>query len=233
MPWLVIGSLTFAFIRLLYPAVSRSMSNGRSRGLVDFGQSPREAQNRNFAAPLPDFSVMPRATEAPRQRVEWDTRDTMNNRLWADVQVTGAMVVTPAALAAHPTGGAQTSMPSAARQDQRSYVAPGYFPDAPAPRPGQLAQRPVLPPQSVFGNAFTSSLDTDHNTAREFRGVVKEENRFRAEDVSTRTMERMFQHQWVSPLASKQVVISQLEAAEKLRPGRDDYRQTYSPGPPV
>jgi hypothetical protein len=209
------------------------MSNGRSRGLLDFGQSQREVQNRSFAAPLPDFSAMPRTTEAPRQRLEWDTRDTINNRLWTDMQVTGPMVVTSAALAVHPSGGANTMSPTVSRQDQRSYVDPGYFPDASTARPGALPTMPKLPPRSVFENAWSSSLDTDHNTAREFRGVVKEENRTRVEDISSRTMERMFQHQWIEPQKSKQVVMSQLEAAERLRPAQDDYRQTYQPGSPV
>jgi hypothetical protein len=209
------------------------MNSGRGRGLQDFGQSARELQNRSFAAPLPDFSQMPRTTEAPRMRVEWDTRDTINNRLWSDLQVTGPMVITSAALAAHPTGGAQVTQPSLARQDARAYTAPGYFPDAAAPRPLSLPVAPTLPARSLFENPWTSSVDTDHNTAREFRGAVKEENRSRGDEVTSRTMERMFQHHWVSPQASKDVVLSQMAAAEKLRPSMDDYRRNYEPGAPV
>jgi hypothetical protein len=207
----------------------------RGRGLQDFGQSARELQNRSFAAPLPDFSQMPRTTEAPRMRVEWDTRDTMNNRLWSDLQVTGPLVITSAALSAHPTGGAQVSQPSLARQDARAYTAPGYFPDAAAPRPLPLSLpvAPTLPAYSLFENPWTSALDTDHNTAREFKGAVKEENRSRGDDVTSRTMERMFQHHWVSPQASKDVVLSQMAAAERLRPSMDDYRRNYEPGAPV
>jgi hypothetical protein len=211
------------------------MNSGKGRGLQDYGQSARELQSRSFAAPLPDFSQMPRTTEAPRLRVEWETRDTMNNRLWSDMQVTGPLVVTSAALAAHPTGGAHVSQPSLARQDVRGYAAPGYFPDAAAPRPGStsLPVAPVLPARSLFENPWTSSLDTDHNTAREFRGAVKEENRSRGDEVTSRTMERMFQHQWISPQGSKDVVLSQMAAAERLRPAQDDYRQNYTPGAPV
>jgi len=211
------------------------MKSGKGRGTADFGQSARELQNRSFAAPLPDFSQMPRTTEAPRMRVEWDTRDTMNNRLWSDLQSTGPLVVTSAALASHPTGGAQVSQPSLARQDVRAYTAPGYFPDAVTMRPGptSLPAAPVLPARSLFENPWTSSLDTDHNTAREFRGVVKEENRSRSDEVTSRTMERMFQHQWISPSASKDVVLSQMAAAERLRPAQDDYRRTFQPGSPV
>ena len=209
------------------------MSSGKGRGIQDFGQSARELHNRSFAAPLPDFSQMPRTTEAPRLRVEWDTRDTMNNRLWSDLQVTGPLVVTSAALASHPSGGAQVTQPSLARQDVRAYTAPGYFPDAAAARPGSLPVAPVLPPRSLFENPWTAALDTDQNTAREFRSVVKEENRTRGDDVTSKTMERMFQHHWVSPQASKDVVLSQMAAAERLRPAQDDYRRTYEPGKPV
>lgn len=209
----------------------------RARGIQDYGQSARELQNRSFAAPLPDLSRLPRVGDTPRMRVEWDTRDTMNNRLWSDLQVTGPLAVTSAALAAHPTGGAQITEPSLARQDVRGYSAAGfgassYFPDTPAARPGALPSPTTLPSRSLFENQFTSSLDTDHNTAREFRGVVKEENRTRGEDVTSRTMERMFQHQWLSPQASTNVVLTQLEAAERLRPSMDDYRQKYDPGQP-
>ena len=207
----------------------------RARGIQDVGQSPRELQNRSFAAPLPDLTVLPRTAEAPRMRVEWDTRDTMNNRLWSDLQVTGPLVVTSAALASHPTGGAQVVQPSLARQDVRSYVEPGYFPDAAAARPGALSipAAPVLPARSLFENPWTASLDTDHNTAREFRSAVKEENRSRGDEVTSRSMERMFQHHWVSPEASKEVVLSQMAAAERLRPAMDDYRRTYDSGKPV
>jgi hypothetical protein len=45
-------------------------------------------------------------------------------------------------------------------------------------------------------------------------------------------MERMFQHQWLSPQASTNIVLTQLEAAERLRPSMDDYRQKYDPGVP-
>ena len=211
------------------------MNSGKGRCTADIGQSARELQNRSFAAPLPDFSQMPRTTEAPRMRVEWDTRDTMNNRLWSDLQTTGPMVVTSANLASHPTGGAQMTTPSLARQDVRGYTAPGYFPDAATMRPGPTALpvAPTLPARSLFENPWTSTLDTDHNTAREFRGVVKEENRSRGDEVTSRTMERMFQHHWVSPSASKDVVLSQMAAAERLRPAMDDYRRNYEPGAPI
>jgi len=124
------------------------------------------------------------------------------------------------------------SEPSLARQDVRGYAATSFFPDTPAARPGALPSATTLPARSLFENAWTSSLDTDQNTAREFRGVVKEENRTRGEDVTSRTMERMFQHQWLTPQASTNIVLTQLEAAERLRPSMDDYRQKYDSGQP-
>jgi hypothetical protein len=189
----------------------------------------REAQTRSWAAPLPDFSSMPRYSETPRMRVEWDTRDTMNNRLWSDMQVTGPKAVTSEMLAAHPTGGAQQGLPTAARQDQRSYISgPTYFPDAPPIKPGEYVQeRPKLPPRSLFQNAWTTDMDIEGSTinvARELQGVVKEENRHWHEDAGTRVMQRMFQHQWVPAQTSQALLESQLAAAERLRPAQDDYR---------
>ena len=80
-----------------------------------------------------------------RQRLEWETRDTMNQRMLADTFATGAKVITPAMLAAHPTQGAWVMNPSASRQDQRPYNrAIQYF-------PGNR-----LPPKSLFANPAIS-----------------------------------------------------------------------------
>ncbi len=187
----------------------------------------REAQTRSWAAPLPDFAAMPRYTEPARMRAEWDTRDTMNHRLWSDTMSAGAKAVTPTMLAHHPTQGVDMNMPAVSRQDPRSYVTgPVYYPDAPAIRPGeQIQQRPMVPARSMFQNAWTTELDMEGhapNMAREMRAVVKEENRFRMEDSSARMMDRMFQHQWNLPAPTN--LQEQLQAAEALRPKQDDYR---------
>jgi hypothetical protein len=176
----------------------------------------REAQTRSWAAPLPDFSSMPRSTEAPRMRFEWDTRDTANNRLWSDIQITGPKAITSAMVSNHPTSGANTMNPTVSRQDTRSYLHDEYFPSS-IPRPGESHQRPTLPTQ-------TYSSDNDQNSIRAFNGVVKEDNSFRTEDRSARIMERNFTHQWLSPEATKHIVQNQIQTAELLRPKQDDYR---------
>lgn len=181
----------------------------------------RESQTRSWAAPLPDFSCMPRSTEAPRMRLEWDTRDTTNNRLWSDIQVTGPKAVTTAMLAGHPTSGANTMNPTVSRQDTRTYTNETYFASV-APRPGEAPQRPVLPVQ-------TYSPENDQNTVRNFNGVVKENNSFRTEDRSARIMERNFTHQWISPEMTHTIVQSQIQTSELLRPKQDDFRVQMQP----
>jgi len=176
----------------------------------------REAQSRSWAAPLPDFSSLPRSTEAPRMRLEWDTRDTTNNRLWSDIQVTGPKTITSAMVSSHPTFGANTMNPTLSRQDTRTYTNEEYFPVA-VPRPGEAPQRPVIPTQKY-------SPEIDPNTVRGFSGVVKENNSFRTEDRSVRIMERNFTHQWLSPEMTQTIVKSQIQTAELLRPKQDDYR---------
>ena len=149
-------------------------------------------------------------------RLEWDTRDTTNNRLWSDIQVTGPKAVTSAMLGNHPSLGANTMNPTVSRQDTRTYLNEDYFPSI-ATRPGEIPQRPVLPSQKYFP-------DSDQNTIRNFNGAVKENNSFRTEDRSARIMERNFTHQWLTPDMTKSIVNSQVQTAELLRPKQDDYR---------
>jgi hypothetical protein len=203
----------------------------------------REAQSRGWAAPLPDLTALPRVGETPRIRLEWETRDTMNNRLWADVQVTGAKAVTSAMLAAHPTAGAEAWMPTAARNDRRSYVgwgdpaeshhgiwsAAGTVPVGGAQGVGfshmpGAQERPTAP---VHG-AWMGGTDAESvNAAREVRGVVKETLAGREEDASARASERLFQNQWLTREDQQRIVTSQMAAAEALRPGTDDFRVSY------
>jgi hypothetical protein len=187
----------------------------------------REAQSRAWAAPLPDpqpnISAFSRV--GPRMRAEWETRDTINNRLWADTMSAGAKAVTSAMLESHPTHGAQVMQPSAARIDNRSYRMDGvaYFPDA----PNQL-DRPTLPPKSLFQNPWSAGYDIESgDIARELRGVVKENNRFLTEDVSARMAGRTFEHQWIPPEKTREIAERKIDASELLRPAHDDYRQTY------
>lgn len=181
----------------------------------------REAQDRQWHAPLPDMGSMPpRSIDSNRVRLEWDTRDTMSGRMWEHTMVTGPTQVTAAMLASHPTGGATPFMPGAARQDQRVWSeATDYFPTGADPM-----TRPQLPPKSLGQNPWADGYDMEGGgAARELRSTVKEDNRFRGEDVSARLAGRTFEHQWIPPTVTKQIVNNQIEAAAKLRPVADDY----------
>jgi hypothetical protein len=180
----------------------------------------RGAQDRQWASPLPDVTAMPRLSDSNRLRLEWETRDTMSNRLWTHTLDAGPTQVTAAALAAHPTGGATPFNPGNARQDQRTWTSgPEYFPTGP-----DQAARPTLPPKSLFQNAWMDGYDVEGGgAAREIRGAVREDNRKRFEDVSARLAGRTFEHQWIPPTMTRQIVENQIDAAVRLRPVSDDY----------
>jgi hypothetical protein len=191
----------------------------------------REAQTRSWAAPLPDFTVLPRVGEAPRIRHEWDTRDTMNQRLWADTIATGAKTVTSAMLATHPTAGAETMMPTAGRQDFRQYhesaIGVAHRPAAGGVAtglPGML-ERPGIPRAGVW---YSPSEMETVNAVRDVRGVVRENNGGRAEDAAARLQARTFQNQWMTPDTLRTIVDARLGAAEALRPAQDDWRSTVT-----
>jgi hypothetical protein len=198
----------------------------------------RTEQTRSWAAPMPDFTVLPRVGDAPRIRIEWDTRDTLNHRLWADNMASGPKAVTSAMLAAHPSAGAETMMPSAGRQDYRHYHPSGTdaigvggtgaigAPMRPAAGglatglPGML-ERPGMPRAGAWFD--TSQMDSQ-NAIRDVRGVIRENNLGRGDDVAARIQERVFQNQWMTPDTMRTIVDSRLGAAEALRPSQDDWR---------
>lgn len=183
----------------------------------------REAQTRAWAAPLPDIGGFSRV--GPRVRAEWETRDTLNNRMWADTMDAGAKMVTAAMLNEHPSHGAMTQQPTASRHDDRPYHGEGvqYFPDAKNP-----LERPRLPPRSLFENPWSAGYDIESgDVARELRGVVKENNRHLTEDVSARMAGRTFEHQWIPAEKTREIASRKIDASELLRPAHDDYRQTY------
>jgi len=212
----------------------------RSNAQHDGRLRSREEQTRAWAPPLPDVCVLPRtpyqggetalvsdglsANWLPRQRLEWETRDTLNNRLWADTMESSARQVTAAALAAHPSHGAETSQPAASRKDKRPYAqAVSYFPNATVP-----TERPVLPPKNLFHNPWSEGHDIEGGgVIRELAGAVKESNRFLTEDSSQRIMGRTFEHQWVPAAATKAIAERKIDASLLLRPAQDDFRQTY------
>lgn len=191
----------------------------------------REAQSRGWAAPLPDIPNF-NLHDGTRQRLEWETRDTINNRLWADTMDAGAKAVTSAMLAAHPTNGSEALLPSLSRKDDRPYHGEvQYFPDAARPKDGQPQDRPTLPPRSLFQNPWTNGYDIERgDIAQELRGTVKESNRFLTEDASARMAGRTFEHQWIPAAATRSIAERKLEASELLRPAQDDYRRSYIPG---
>jgi hypothetical protein len=190
----------------------------------------RMAQNIGWVAPLPDIQAAsmiagraeghgapplpPQKIEAPRQRVEWDTRSSINNRFWESVQVSGPTAVTSAMLADHPTKGAWDQRPAVTRHDDRTWTAGAdtpYFANTAGP-----GQRPTLPSSSVWANPHFDGWNPEStDTARELRGIVKEDRRFRGDDASLRVGARAFDHQWRPPVS-----VEQLAAAERLRPAQ-------------
>lgn len=195
----------------------------------------REEQTRSWAAPLPDFTAFPRTVaatdddgrfyEGVRVRAEWETRDTTNNRHWAATLEAGSKQVTSAMLAAHPSAGAETMTPGSARTDERHYTQGQYFPDE-----RRVLERPMLPPGSLFRNAWMDGFDVDGpDVVREVRGSVKETMRFREADTSARIMGRTFENQWIPAEATAAIVQSQIDAAARLRPVQDDFRTSWRP----
>jgi hypothetical protein len=220
------------------------------RGTHDNRLTMREAQNRAWVGPLPNFGAMPpRAVDsttdvwapalvserhpsglapAPpmkerlepvRQRLEWETRDSMNFRYAAVIQDMGAKQVTAVMLRDHPTNGANAMNPTVSRDDKRSYrEEEPLYPD------GRTAiERPPLPPRSVFQNPWYQGMDMEGgDVAREMFAGVKEDNRWRDENIAVRVAGRTWDHQWVP-----KVSLEQIAAVEKLRAERDDYRVNY------
>ena len=214
----------------------KETKESRGANTSDRRRLDRESQTRSWAAPLPDFSTLPRASESPRLRLEWETRDTINNRLWNDTLTAGPKAVTSESLAAHPTNGAGTMMPSAARQDMRPYGLthnqdfPSRDPPSTGPRMPGIQDRPGPPSVNLFKSPWLAGVNTEsEQVAREMRGIVKESNAGRAEDTSGRLASRTFQNQWMSRQDVTDVVVSQIEAGERLRPRQDDYRMNFIP----
>lgn len=166
----------------------------------------------------------------PRQRLEWETRNTINNRMWADTMDAGPKAVTATMLAGHPTAGAFDMMPASSRKDNRPYHNhTEYFPDSTARVvDGQPIERAPLPPKSVFLNHWISGYDFEGgDIARELRGTVKENNRFLTQDVSARMAGRTFENQWIPDTVTRQIAERKIQASELLRPAQDDFRQSY------
>jgi hypothetical protein len=197
-----------------------------------------EEQKRSWAAPVPNFTTLPQVGEAPRIRLEWDTRETVNNRYWAATVDAGAKEVTTSMLAGHPTAGASPMMPSAARVDERHYgegprwMSEGGHPAVaapPDPRVSGWKPRPVGAPGSLFQNAWLEGFDIEgRDTTRELRGVVREDMSGRSEDAAARIMGRTFENQWMTDSTRETIIRAQMDAAARLRPERDDWTRSFS-----
>lgn len=177
----------------------------------------REAQTRQWAAPLPNIFDRAPFIDGARQRVEWGTRDTINNRLWADT-ITAGPAFARGSVAADPM------LPSASRSDNRPYAVggPAYFASAPAT---SSEERPTLPPQSLYQNPWSSGFNVGAgDIGKELRGVVKEDREIA---VSNRLVGRTFEHQWVPEEATRAIAERKIDASELLRPAQDDYRTSY------
>jgi hypothetical protein len=132
----------------------------------------RRFQTMSMAAPVPDVLALPRPGEAPRMRAEWETRGTINHRMWADTVSAGPKAVTAAGLAAHPSAGAETMMPTAARRDVREYGEAGaveWFAPPPGSRPSQGWARSAQSQSS--GQTARSEIGTRSEIA--WPGVVE------------------------------------------------------------
>ena len=64
----------------------------------------------------------------------------------------------------------------------------------------------------------------NQNAIRDVRGVIRENNLGRGDDVAARLEQRTFQNQWMTPDTLRTIVDARLGAAEALRPSHDDWR---------
>ena len=186
------------------------------RSANDSRMQARGEQTRSWAAPLPAFGQIPPQTA--RVRLEWDTRDTANNRLFQNMLVAGAKTVTPAMLAEHPTRGAEPFMPTASKYDVNQYSAGGFYPDSPAfPSASGHVERPRLP-RLDSSNPFLATLDVVRNPealCREIRHSVTEDTRFRTDDVDSRIINRVFTDRLI-PTEMRTSIVERNVAASEL-----------------
>ena len=192
----------------------------------------RGDQTRSWAAPMPAFGQIPPQTA--RVRLEWDTRDTVNNRLFQNMVVAGAKTVTPTMLAEHPTRGAEPFMPTVSRNDINQYGGPSFYPDSTAtPSTSGLVERAYLP-RLDSSNPFLSSLDTmrsPESLTREIKHSVVEDNRFRTEDTDSRILNRVFTDRLIPTEMRTAIFEKQVSASELFTASNQVWENLRGSGP--
>ena len=175
----------------------------------------RGEQTRSWAAPLPTFGQIPPQTA--RVRLEWDTRDTANNRLFDNMLVAGAKTVTSAMLAEHPTRGAEPFMPTVSRIDVNQYKGASFYPDSiSTPSASGMVERPQLPRLDAC-NPYLASLDSVGSPeilTREIRHSVVEDTRFRTVDTDSRIINRVFTDRLIPTEMRTSILERNIEASE-------------------
>lgn len=186
------------------------------RSANDSRMQARGDQTRSWAAPMPAFGQIPPQTA--RVRLEWDTRDTVNNRLFQNMLVAGAKTVTPSMLAEHPTRGAEPFMPTVSRNDINQYRQGGFYPDSTAtPSASGMVERANLP-RLDSSNPFLSSLDSvgsPESLTREIKHSVIEDNRFNIVDTDSRMLNRVFTDRLI-PTEMRTSIVERNVAASEL-----------------
>jgi len=163
---------------------------------------------------MPAFGQIPPQTA--RTRLEWDTRDTANNRLFQNMQVAGTKTVTSAMLAEHPTRGAEPFMPTASKYDTNQYSSGGFYPDSSAfPSASGQVERPRLP-RLDSSNPYLASLNIENpqTLIREIKHSVVEDTRFRTDDVDSRIINRVFTDRLIPTEMRTSIVERQVAASE-------------------
>jgi len=205
-----------------------------SRGMRSANDSRIQArgdQTRSWAAPMPAFGQIPPQTA--RTRLEWDTRDTANNRLFQNMQVAGAKTVTSAMLAEHPTRGAEPFMPTVSKYDTNQYSGASFYPDSSAfPSVSGQVERPRLP-RLDSSNPFLASLDTEcpETLIREIKHSVVEDTRFRKDDVDSRIINRVFTDRLIPTEMRTSIVERQVAASELFTASNQVWEGLRKTGP--
>ena len=166
-----------------------------------------------------------------RIRVEPNTRDAINSRLWESIQYdTKSPNSEDIKLAISPVY--QDMNPLSGRTSSNNYnQQPQFFPDPPRPstRGGNAAPaaKPVQQP-GLSQNTYLQRLDAEQdarNIPREMRSAIYEDNREREVDAARLLSERQFSSRFLPDDQAEKAAA--IQAYELLRPKTDDYNKIY------